>query len=143
MKNNQLKLSDFGLATYVDEGRTLKETCGTEEYLAPEVVLNLGYSLPVDIWSAGVLFYELITGELPFVQVKDQVICQMDRSETYVWTHPDVQWLIVDMLEHEQKHRPNPVGVACRLRQLTKQFATKSEKHSFLQVLDDLSSITL
>ncbi len=41
-------------------------TCtGTAIYIAPEV-LKMKYSLPADLWSAGIIAYQLVTGRLPF-----------------------------------------------------------------------------
>ena len=40
--------------------------CGTAEYMAPEVVLDLGHTACVDWWSLGVLAHELLTGRPPF-----------------------------------------------------------------------------
>jgi protein kinase A len=59
-----LKLADFGFAKVV-LGRTYT-ICGTPEYIAPEVILNKGHSLPVDWWALGVLIYELLVGIDPF-----------------------------------------------------------------------------
>ena len=39
---------------------------GTEEYLAPEIIVSDGHSSPVDWWSFGILIYELIFGVSPF-----------------------------------------------------------------------------
>ena len=38
---------------------------GTAIYIAPEV-LKMKYSLPADLWSAGIIAYQLVTGRLPF-----------------------------------------------------------------------------
>lgn len=40
--------------------------CGTPDYLAPEMILGQGHTEKLDIWSIGVLTYELLTGEAPF-----------------------------------------------------------------------------
>ena len=40
--------------------------CGTYEYMAPEIVNELPYNNSIDIWSTGVLLYELIHGYSPF-----------------------------------------------------------------------------
>ena len=36
--------------------------CGTPEYMAPEILMNVGYHKPVDWWSLGILIYELHNG---------------------------------------------------------------------------------
>ncbi|XP_061102538.1 serine/threonine-protein kinase DCLK2-like isoform X3 [Conger conger] len=59
-----LKLGDFGLATVV-EG-PLHTVCGTPTYVAPEIILESGYGLKVDIWAAGVITYILLCGFPPF-----------------------------------------------------------------------------
>jgi serine/threonine protein kinase len=40
--------------------------CGTEQYMAPEVLLQRGHSAAVDFWSLGILFSEMLTGRHPF-----------------------------------------------------------------------------
>ncbi|XP_068606717.1 serine/threonine-protein kinase DCLK2 [Brachionichthys hirsutus] len=59
-----LKLGDFGLATVV--AGPLYTVCGTPTYVAPEIILESGYGLKVDIWAAGVIAYILLCGFPPF-----------------------------------------------------------------------------
>jgi len=40
--------------------------CGTIEYIAPEIINGKGYNKSVDIWSLGILLYEMLTGFTPF-----------------------------------------------------------------------------
>lgn len=59
-----VKLSDLSFAKYIP-GRSY--TCqGTLEYMAPEIILNKGHGLAVDMWAFGVLLYELCAGYTPF-----------------------------------------------------------------------------
>ena len=57
-----LKISDFGWSIYTEEKRMT--FCGTLDYVSPEVVSGKDYDFKVDIWSVGVLTYEIITGLL-------------------------------------------------------------------------------
>lgn len=58
----RLQLADFGLAKRSQEGSTI---CGTLKYLAPEVLAGYAYTNSVDMWSAGVLLYKLLTNKIP------------------------------------------------------------------------------
>ena len=65
-KLGHVKLTDFGLSKdLVGDGKTAT-FCGTSEYLAPEVVMQMPYSYPIDIWALGILCYEMILGATPF-----------------------------------------------------------------------------
>lgn len=76
-ENNTVKIADFGLAAITapfNEGLTLM--CGTPEFTAPEIVQGREYDgVSVDIWSLGVMLFELLAGFLPF-QAKDQKVLQ-------------------------------------------------------------------
>jgi len=59
-----VKLAGMGLAKCI-LGKTYT-TCGTPDYMAPEVIRSLGQTHAVDWWALGVLVYELMTGSSPF-----------------------------------------------------------------------------
>ena len=62
-----IKLADYGLSKCEmnAESRT-KTFCGTPEFMAPELLLDLPYGLAVDFWAFGVLLYQLLEGRSPF-----------------------------------------------------------------------------
>jgi serine/threonine protein kinase len=63
-REGHLKIVDFGFSKQVrDKTRTL---CGTPEYIAPEIILNMGYGASVDWWAMGVLVFEMVVGYPPF-----------------------------------------------------------------------------
>jgi polo-like kinase 1 len=63
----EIKTGDFGLATVVTfDGERKRTICGTPNYLAPEILKNLGHSYEVDIWSCGVILYTMLVGTPPF-----------------------------------------------------------------------------
>ncbi|KAF9621703.1 hypothetical protein IFM89_026766 [Coptis chinensis] len=68
--NGALKVSDFGLSALpqqVREDGLLHTTCGTPNYVAPEVVNSKGYDgAKADLWSCGVILFVLMAGYLPF-----------------------------------------------------------------------------
>ncbi|KAM8704139.1 hypothetical protein ACLKA7_008702 [Drosophila subpalustris] len=60
-----LKIADFGWS--VHEPNSMRMTlCGTVDYLPPEMVLNKPHTKNVDLWSLGVLCFELLVGHAPF-----------------------------------------------------------------------------
>ena len=60
-----LKLIDLGLCKRIKDRTTTY--CGTIEYMAPEMAWNETYGFGVDVWGLGVLIYELLKGDTPFV----------------------------------------------------------------------------
>merc|ERR1712238_488848 len=50
--------------------RLLYEKCGTPRYMAPEVGLGQGYGLPVDVYSFGILLWEICSLTKPFCKIK-------------------------------------------------------------------------
>lgn len=62
---SSLKLCDFGLSTRFKRGEKLQKSLGTIDYVAPEV-LDGDYTEKCDLWSVGVICFELLTGVSPF-----------------------------------------------------------------------------
>ena len=64
-----VKIADFGLATFLPEGNhkpMLDEKCGTPCYVAPEILSDEGYDTKCDIFSMGSLMFGLLTGRYLF-----------------------------------------------------------------------------
>ena len=57
-----LEKVDFGFAKKIGHGRKTWTFCGTPEYIAPEIILNRGHDTASDLWSLGILIFELLTG---------------------------------------------------------------------------------
>ncbi|KAK9161855.1 hypothetical protein Syun_008196 [Stephania yunnanensis] len=104
-----VKISDFGLTAlpqhFRDDG-LLHTTCGSPNYVAPEVMLNGGYDgAASDVWSCGVILYVLLTSSLPFDDRNLVVLYQKAaKGKTNIpsWLSPGARNLIRRILD------PNP-----------------------------------
>ena len=61
-----VKLVDFGFARLLRNNALTHTICGTIEYIAPEVLAQNGYGRSADLWSVGILLYEMVTGVTPY-----------------------------------------------------------------------------
>lgn len=61
-----IKVSDFGLARFIDDETFATTTCGTPGYVAPEILEQKPYKENCDFWSMGVVLFILLSGAPPF-----------------------------------------------------------------------------
>ena len=87
-----LKISDFGLSALYDgedgasRSQMLHTTCGTPNYVAPEVLMNEGYDGRIaDCWSIGVILYVLLAGFLPFDESTMHALFQKIKDADYAY----------------------------------------------------------
>jgi len=83
-EGGRVLLADFGWSNFSDGG-VRKTFCGTPEYIAPEMLLKKGHDTRVDIWSVGVLMFELLSGYSPFVAKNNQELYQNIRRLKIQW----------------------------------------------------------
>ena len=62
----EVKVVDFGFASFYDPKVGLDRGLGSPLYMAPEIIQKKTYTEKVDIWSIGVIAYILLTGRVPF-----------------------------------------------------------------------------
>lgn len=66
-EKGNLKVSDFGLSVLHQTDAVLSTTCGSPNYVAPEVIVRQNYyGAAADIWSCGIVLFELLAGFSPF-----------------------------------------------------------------------------
>ncbi|MEM8860837.1 MAG: protein kinase, partial [Chloroflexota bacterium] len=80
--NGRLRLLDFGLAT-VRSNQPVSSSGGTLAYWAPELWLGEPYTEAADLFSAGVIAFELLTGRHPFAPVDSFLLDRVLEEEPY------------------------------------------------------------
>jgi serine/threonine protein kinase len=103
-----LKIADFGMSRFVDQDELAKSWLGSPLYMAPEMFKVVdGYDSKADIWSLGVVFYEMLTGEPPIAARRKEDIPQAQLNLRPIPHHLSTtcQDLLSKMLEHDPKKR--------------------------------------
>ena len=103
-EGGRILLADFGWSNFSDGG-VRKTFCGTPEYIAPEMLLKKGHDTRVDIWSVGVLMFELLAGYSPFVAKSNQELYQNIRRLKIQWPK-DMQPLAKNLIGKILKLNP-------------------------------------
>lgn len=114
-ENHQLKIIDFGSARAIKVEQTLTQqgyVVGTPLYMSPEQCLGSALDHRSDIYSLGVIFFQLITGTLPFIKEGAMQILFAHVYEPFEWppqyrylAPPPVQTMIYKMLEKQKEKR--------------------------------------
>ncbi|KAH9414849.1 hypothetical protein DERP_012439 [Dermatophagoides pteronyssinus] len=65
----QLKLTDLGLARELTDSTSMMTPCGTYAWMAPESITHSKFSKASDVWSFGVVLWELLTAEIPYKNI--------------------------------------------------------------------------
>ena len=65
-ENDRIKISDFGVSRFMGDKSTKMTFVGTVAWMAPEVIRHEPYSEKVDVWSYGVVIWELLTQQRPY-----------------------------------------------------------------------------
>lgn len=111
--NGQIKLTDFGLARAVTTATTTKTLIGTVGYVAPELVTRAGADARTDLYTLGIMMYEMLTGSQPYT---DEVPIQVayrhvhDRvpspSDELPGLSPKIDALVLWATSPEPEDRP-------------------------------------
>ncbi|MDB4989084.1 MAG: Serine/threonine protein kinase PrkC, regulator of stationary phase [Myxococcaceae bacterium] len=85
-RQGEVKLMDFGIARD-DSQRDLTETgtgLGTPSYMSPEQILGDKLDFRSDIFSLGIVLYQMLTGQKPFIEDDSHTVMQKIRLDRYI-----------------------------------------------------------
>ncbi|XP_059637952.1 CBL-interacting serine/threonine-protein kinase 24-like [Cornus florida] len=114
--SGSLKVSDFGLSALPQQGvELLRTTCGTPNYVAPEVLGHQGYDgAAADVWSCGVILYVLMAGYLPFDETDLPTLYKKVSAAQFscpFWFSPGAKSLIHKILDPKPETRIRIEGI--------------------------------
>lgn len=84
-KSDRLRMIDFGLATTISDTKKLSDKVGSFPYVSPDV-LRQQYGLPSDLWSLGVVCFELISARLPFLDEDGGALTSEHKLKSKEWS---------------------------------------------------------
>jgi len=137
LSNGTVKLGDFGIAKNEKEAENHGKILGSVHFLAPEVLTGEPFSVCSDIYAAGITFFQLVTGILPFDGTTEKV-AEMHLKKAcpapskFQTTIPkEIDEIILKSLEKNPKKRYQS---AAEFKQAVLSYLTgKKEKKSFLK----------
>ena len=112
--NGMAKIGDFGVSSVLARTADMVQTVnGTPYYMAPELFDEVPYSFPADIWSLGILLYEMCTLQYPFKPKDGSYLSlgKLVKRDKYDPLPPmysdELNILLVNMLDKDPKKRPS------------------------------------
>jgi len=105
------KVCDFGLSRLKAQARSMTANCGTVQWMAPEVLANRSYDEKADVYSFGIIVWELLSRECPYegmtaIQCALAVLNRDKRPEIPKWCPPGLHALIKSCIKKDPSERP-------------------------------------
>ncbi|OWM70632.1 hypothetical protein CDL15_Pgr014305 [Punica granatum] len=110
-ENNVVKIADFGVAKIQCQSGVMTAETGTYRWMAPEVIGHKPYNHKADVFSFGIVLWELLTGKLPYeeltpLQAAIGVVQKGLRPKITSYTHPALEQLLNICWQLDPSMRP-------------------------------------
>ncbi|XP_068163999.1 mitogen-activated protein kinase kinase kinase 11 isoform X2 [Antennarius striatus] len=141
MEGLTLKITDFGLAREWHK-TTKMSTAGTYAWMAPEVIKSSTFSKGSDVWSYGVLLWELLTGEAPYRGIDGLAVAygvavnKLTLPIPSTCPEPFAQ-LMAECWDQDPHRRPNFSSILNQLTALERQVKEEMPQDSFHSLQED------
>ena len=137
-KNYNIKLGDFGLSRFIGKNsENIKGKIGTPHWMAPEILLGGKYEYHSDIFSYGMILWEILTGDIPYNNIDPKKIENLITNEKNIVKVPDYGNLILRKLcksciNYEPEKRPSIDEI---LKELKNIYDKDDDDKDFLEYL--------
>ena len=81
--------------------------CGTPLYVCPEILKGKEYDEKIDIWSLGIMMYEMLVGDNPFKITKEEELIKIIKDEVVIPSYVNISREAKDFLENCLRKNPN------------------------------------
>ncbi len=109
-ENNILKISDFGFAKIYKNNNMSQTLCGSPLYMAPEILNYQKYTDLADLWSVGVILYEILFKETPIkggnLYKLVQNIKKYNSQKDYILNHNEYTISVIDLVQKLLEKNP-------------------------------------
>lgn len=147
IKDNSIKIVDFGLSAFLDDQPHCFVKCGTPGYAAPEVIncasdTHIQYDTKCDIFSLGIILFFMITGVMPYDGADFMEVLNNNRKGTINFSIPELTDkpkvlldLLRGMLEIDPKKRFS-AGQSLESPVFAEEVAAQVKKYTSVEDLD-------
>ncbi|KAK2974870.1 hypothetical protein RJ640_020785 [Escallonia rubra] len=124
-ENEVIKVADFGVARVQAQSGVMTAETGTYRWMAPEVIEHRPYDHKADVFSFGIVLWELLTGKLPYEQMSPLqaavgVVQKRLRPTIPSHTNPKIVELLESCWEQEPSLRPEFSQIIDTLQHIAK-----------------------
>jgi serine/threonine protein kinase len=139
LTENILLVSDFGLCRLVSQPNKNDEICGVIPYIAPEVLRGKPYTKAADIYSFGIIMWEMTSGIPAYCDVPHDLnlclnICRGDRPEIIKGTMPEYVELMKRCWDNDPEKRPTAKELANTFDEWNKKYPMEEDEEKRIPV---------